>query len=673
MNAEDRMTRQQAEEKMECLREVFSIVRLLPENVVLRLPESEPEMLPGGCQCYSFWNKSTYCENCISRRVMHDQSQASKIEFLDSEGYYVLARYVEIDGQPYVMEMLRKLEADSVVDSEGYEKLVKQISNYNEKLYRDALTGVYNRRFYEDEVKELKSSAGVAILDLDDFKLYNDTYGHGAGDMALERAAEVIRQNVRKTDMLIRYGGDEFLLVMPSVPPRAFVDKLETIRRQVYESAIPGYSRLQMSVSIGGVMFREGTIEDAVLRADRLMYQAKATKNSVVTEWDESENTQPDPREISAQQSAGQTVLIVDDSPMNREILKTMLERDYTVLEAADGERCIAMLEQYGTGISVVLLDIVMPQMDGFEVLAVMNQRRWVEDIPVIMISSEDSEHYIRKAYELGVSDYISRPFDEQVVYRRVSNIVKLYAKQRRLVHLVTDQIYEKEKSNRMLISVLSHVVEFRNGESGLHVIHINLITELLLGQLIRKTDRYHISWEDQYLITTASALHDIGKIGIDERILNKPGPLTAEEFAVMKTHTTIGASILSQLDLYQDEKMIRTARDICRWHHERWDGKGYPDGLRGDNIPISAQVVSLADVYDALVSKRVYKRAYTHEKAMDMILAGECGAFNPLLIECLVEVQNQLREEIKIESPEAYVRQANPHKGVKLSDFYRE
>ena len=671
MSMQDEMTMERAEQEMECLREVFSVVRLLSEDVVRRLPEEDPAVLPNGCPCYAFWNKSTACENCISRKALEEKSQESKIEFMNDEGYYVISRYLEVDGKPYVMEMLRKLDPDTMVDQEGFEKLVKQITGYNEKLYLDALTGVYNRRFYEEKVREMKGMAGVAVLDLDDFKLYNDTFGHGAGDMALERTVDVIRKNVRKTDMLIRYGGDEFLLVMPDVPPQIFVDKLETIRKKVHEEAVPGYSRLQMSVSIGGVMFRDGTIEMAIDWADRLMYRAKAKKNLVVTEWDEE--TQQSLPDDSAENRSGtkQLVLIVDDSPLNRELLKSILERDYSILEAADGNECIRLMEQYGTGISCVLLDIVMPETDGFEVLAMMNQRNWVEDIPVIMISSEDSENYIRKAYELGVSDYISRPFDEKVVYRRVFNMIKLYAKQRRLVHLVTDQIYEKEKNNRMLIAVLSHVVEFRNGESGLHVIHINRLTEILLGYLIKKTERYHLSWDDQYLITTASALHDIGKIGIDERILNKPGKLTEEEFEVMKTHTMIGANILSNLGMYQDEKLIKVARDICRWHHERWDGRGYPDGLRGDDIPISAQVVALADVYDALVSKRVYKAAYSHEKAVTMILNGECGSFNPLLLECLVEAQEQIRDQIRAEGSAAddQMREAAQRQSLELTE----
>lgn len=272
-----------------------------------------------------------------------------------------------------------------------------------------------------------------------------------------------------------------------------------------------------------------------------------------------------------------------------------------------------------------------------------MNRNHWIEDIPVVMISSDDTASNIKQAYDMGVSDYIRRPFDAQVVFRRVVNTIKLYAKQRRLITLVTDQIDEKEKNNQIMIRILSQIVEFRNGESGLHVEHINILTGLLLERLVQKTDHYDLAWSDQYRITLASALHDIGKIGIDDKILNKPGRLTKEEFEIMKSHTLIGASILENLGLYQEEPLIKTAYQICRWHHERYDGKGYPDGLRGDEIPISAQVVSVADVYDALVSERVYKKAITHEKAIEMILNGECGVFNPILMECLVDIKDKI------------------------------
>lgn len=655
MREQDKMTMEQAEAKMSCLREVFPFVRLV-KGSVLKDREREPaEGLPRACQCYEFWKKDKPCENCISRDVLDSQGEESKIEFIDDQMYQVFSRYVEIDGEPYVMEMIKDLDERTLLDSEGYEKLLSHLTVYNEKLYKDALTGAYNRRFYEDEVKDMKGPAGVAVIDLDDFKIYNDTYGHHAGDLALETAADIIRRYVRKSDMLIRYGGDEFLLILPDIQSDIFAAKLKIIQERIYEATIAGYNRLQMSVSIGGVMFNSGDIKEAVSRADKLMYRAKKRKNMVVTEWDVKDNPKKAPEEES--EDLRQQILIVDDSEMNRAILTEILQKDYRILNAEDGEQCIEILEQKGTAISLILLDLVMPKMDGFEVLAVMNKKQWIEDIPVIMISSEDSAQFIQKAYEFGVTDYIGRPFDAKVVYQRVFNTIKLYAKQRHLLSLITRQIYEKEHSNRIMITILSQIVEFRNGESGPHVMHINILTELLLEQLMKRSNDYHMTWSEQQMIVTASSLHDIGKIGIAESILNKPGRLTDEEFEIMKTHTLIGASILEKMELYQDEPLVQIARDICRWHHERYDGRGYPDGLKGDQIPISVQVVALADVYDALVSERVYKKAYSHEQALRMILNGECGAFNPLLLQCLMDIKDKIKWELASGMTEDYAR----------------
>lgn len=340
-----------------------------------------------------------------------------------------------------------------------------------------------------------------------------------------------------------------------------------------------------------------------------------------------------------------QKILIVDDSEMNRSLLADMLEDEYDILEASDGEEAVAVLSMRSTEIDLVLLDLVMPKMDGFQVLRMMEEHEWIKYVPVIMISSENSSAFMEKAYSMGAVDYIGRPFDAAVVLRRVVNTLLLYGRQKKLVDLVTEQIYEKEKSNRVMINILSHIVEFRNGESGNHVLNINIMTDLLLRKLIQMTDKYPLTSSDIQLITTASALHDVGKIAIPYKILNKPGRFTDEEFEVMKTHSLMGAQMLEKVALYQNEPLVKVAYEIARWHHERWDGKGYPDGLKGEEIPIGAQVVSLADVYDALTSERVYKKAFTHEKAMEMILNGECGAFNPILLDCLRESAPKLRE----------------------------
>lgn len=343
-----------------------------------------------------------------------------------------------------------------------------------------------------------------------------------------------------------------------------------------------------------------------------------------------------------------ETILIVDDSALNRMVLIEILGKEnYTFLEAENGQQAVELLDCHPE-VDLLLLDITMPEIDGFGVLETMNQYHWIEETPVIMISAEDADSFIERAYDLGASDYITRPFDARVVCRRVSNTLMLYAKQKRLVQMVAEQVYEKEKVSNTMISILSHIVEFRNNESGLHVVHIRTITELLLRRLRKKTDRYPLTEADISLISTASALHDIGKINIPEQILNKPGRLTKEEFDIIKTHSAVGEHMLRQIPFNQNEPLVKVAREICRWHHERWDGRGYPDGLKGDEIPISAQVVSLADVYDALTSERCYKAAFDHDTALNMIVNGECGAFNPLLLDCLMDGADQIKQAMQ-------------------------
>lgn len=352
-----------------------------------------------------------------------------------------------------------------------------------------------------------------------------------------------------------------------------------------------------------------------------------------------------------------QKILIADDSEMNRELLAAILEEEYDIIQANDGVQAVDCLQRHAEEISLLLLDIVMPHMDGFEVLSYMNKEHWIDSIPVVIISSENSPIYIKRGYDLGATDFIEKPFDANMVLRRSANAILLGAKQRRMTSIVSNQIYEREKSSKLMINILSHIVEFRNGESGLHVLHIQTITEMLLRQLVQKeNNRYALSKEQIRMITTASALHDIGKISIPDEIMNKPGRLTAEEFAVIKGHSMAGANMLSELPLDQkEEPLVKTAYEICRWHHERYDGGGYPDGLKGEEIPVSAQVVALADVYDALTSERCYKDAYSHEKAIEMILAGQCGAFNPLMLECLLDISSSLKKKMGYKSKERY------------------
>lgn len=636
MEKEKSMTKQETEEMMKQLEKVFSIVRILDvEGLETANSLNKGKMPDHPCQCYSFWNRDTRCENCISARVLADKKQRTKIEFIDSDMYQVISRYIEIDNVPHIIEMINCLDSDTLIDSDGRKELIGKIAGYDKEIYLDVLTGAYNRKYYEDNVKMSTRVSGIAMLDIDDFKLYNDTFGHMAGDVALETVVGVIKEEIRKIDLIIRYGGDEFLIVMPGIEENSFVKKIRYIREKIDNTKVPGYPELKLSVSIGGVVSDGRPIQYAIDKADKLMYKAKIRKNMVVTENDINEDNN------NTSEVKRFKILIIDDSEKNRGELTEMLEREFDVINASDAKQGIEMINKYGEDIALLLLEVKICRMSGFEVLTYMKHSGLTENIPVIIISDEKSESFIRRAYDLGAVDYIGRPFDFQTVYKRVLNTIKLYAKQRRLEKLVARNMVEKEKNNRMLIGVLEQVIEYRNGESGIHVSHIKILTEMLLDKLMQKTDKYNLSWSQRMMIITASALHDIGKVGIEEKIINKTEKLTEEESNEMKMHTLIGAAMIENLDEYKDEELMQIAYGICRGHHERYDGKGYPDGLKGDDIPIGAQVVALADEYDRLVMGRPNKKSVSHEQAVNMIKDRECGKFNPILVEFFLEISD--------------------------------
>lgn len=432
MNQNVKITRQQAEEEAKMLEKVFDVVRFL-EGDFFEQMQDDPRIgvKIGMCQCYDFWKKNKPCENCTSMKAYAEKKQKTKLEFLDADVFLVISRYLEIDDEACVMELVKHLENDTLIDTDGRDKLVGKLKGYQDKLYIDPVTGVYNRRYFEDEIRNMQNSAGVAMIDLDDFKLYNDIYGHDMGDQVLCIVADVIKNCIRKTDKLIRYGGDEFLLILSDMVRGTLRGKLLQIQEAIENATIPNCPRLKLTASIGGVISEDGQIDEAIAKADQLMYKAKDHKAQVITECDKTifkkEKIQNKPK-----------ILIVDNSEFNRAILKEILEETYEIIEADGGNEALHKIDEYGMKISLVLLDIIMPEKDGFEVLKYMEEERLISDIPVIIISSEDSANYIRRAYEMGVSDYINRPFDANIVYQRVSNTVKLYAKQRRLMAMVT-------------------------------------------------------------------------------------------------------------------------------------------------------------------------------------------------------------------------------------------
>lgn len=617
------MTRQQAEQEMEQLRKVFPSVRMLTAEQV----------------------QAGEAVGDAARQALEEKTTHSRMEYRGQELYEVTALFAQVEGTPCVLELERRLDRVMLLDPEESEQLFNNLAEYRGKLYRDAVTGAYNERYYQEKYRSRILTAGVAVLRVDDFKAANDVYGCYAGNSVLETVAGVLRRNLGEKDRLIRRGEDRLLLLLPEVGQSDFGQKLEHLRLQLAAAGVPGYSHLHISVSIGGVWIRDGEVSAAVEHAERLATYAQMQKNTVITEQ------QPE-RTAAAPVHRRQSVLIVDDSELNRKMLGQMLGSRFDIAEAASGEACLQLLEQNATGISIVLLDIHMPGIDGFTVLEEMNQKNLLEQIPVIMISSEDTVDAVRRAFDLGASDYISRPFDAKVVYQRIINTIQLYAKQRRLSAMAADLAFEKERASRMMIGILSQVVEKRNGESRDHVQRVAQLTSMLLAGLAQKTDRYPLTREMRRTIATAAALHDIGKMEICENLLHKEGPLTEAERRTLQSHTLLGAQMLEEQPECRDDAFARTAYNICRWHHERYDGGGYPDGLQGEQIPIEAQVVGLADVYERLVSRPVDGHARTHSEVVQMICTGVCGAFNPLLLDCLQDMESEIARAMQ-DTPE--------------------
>lgn len=502
-------TRQQMEEEMRQLRKVFMTVRLMKADEVQGGKK-------GSAPCYAQWRRSRPCENCVARQALEKNTRKTRLEYFGQELYEITASCVQVDGQLCVLELTRKIDRSVLLDPENGERLLNSITDEREKRYRDPLTGAYNRTYYDENYRYRSITAGVAMLDMDDLKFSNDVYGSGAGNSVLETAVSTIRRGLSEKDRLIRYDGGRLLLLLPDIRQEQLSPRLEQIRLQLQAASVPGYSRIRMSASIGGV---------------------------------------------------------------------------------------------------------------------------WIDD---------ENVDTVRRAFDLGASDYISRPFDARVVYQRITNTIRMYAKQRRLSAMVADQVSQKEKRSQMMIGILSRVVERRNGESRTHVQHISTLTGMLLDHLVQKTETYPLTQEMRRTISMASVLHDIGKMEIGEQVLNSPEPRTPEDEETMRQHTLLGARMLEELDAYRDEDFVRVAYQICRWHHERYDGSGYPDQLVGEQIPIAAQVVGLADAYETLTTGSGSQPPVPCATAVQMLCTGEAGAFNPVLLDCLREIENEIDDAMR-------------------------
>ncbi|MGN1369309.1 MAG: diguanylate cyclase domain-containing protein [Aristaeellaceae bacterium] len=547
-------------------------------------------------------------------------------------------------GEPIQVAGVRELRDMARSYNEAYSRNIESNEKLRLRAERDPMTGLLNQDSFTSRVQQLmhnNTKLALLMMDVDYFKHINDALGHEAGNRALKKIAAMLMDSFLPDDYVVRYGGDEFVVVMLNTTKEDAEGLKEKINQLNEKLQQPEDGFPPLSLSVGASFSENGFHDELFQQADQAMYAVKRRGRCGFAVY--REDAAAERKDAPRQEQDKPRLLLADDSEVNREILCSMLEDEYEVYQVANGQQAIEEIDKKGYTLTAVLLDLMMPVCDGYGVLAYMKKHRWHEVLPVIIISSETDPGCIGKAYDLGATDFVTRPFDAQIVRRRVRNTVDLNLKYRRMSDLLTQKIREKIESYDMMLSMLGQIVEFRNQESGDHVLHIGFIVEQLLECLMKKNTPYKLTREDAETIRFASALHDIGKITIPDEILNKPGRLTLEERAIMETHAAAGAGLLEQMEGFAGNALRSKAWEICRWHHERYDGKGYPDGLVGDAIPISAQVVSLADVYDALTSERCYKHRFSHEEAIRMIMNGECGTFNPLLLDCLREIADQL------------------------------
>ena len=654
MKKENNLTLNEIKQRMKSLATGFTFVRLFKGDEIIACCSEDGEIRTE--KCYDIFKEKVACSDCVVKRSLKDRCEQTKIETRGNDVYLVKTKIFEADGDFYVLELINQFKRSEIsalsvnarysafsskndstgaqnkkadISDNGYPTDVKSgvSTEYYDKIYKDPLIDCLNRRYYEEKIKNEKLSAVVALLDIDDFKLYNDVYGHSMGDTVLKVIAGEIKKRLRKKDEVIRYGGDEFLVILPDVSPDEARDVLHAVRIAIGNAQIPFYSEIKLSVSIGGAVSSDDEIvEKAVEKADVLMYKAKKEKNFVELEHEKGN--------IKREK---QNVLIVDDSELNREILSSILKNEFNVIEAENGEKCIEVLKG-NKEIALVLLDLIMPGTDGFSVLEYMSLTRLIERTPVIIITGDESGDSARRAYEAGAADYITRPFDVKVVYRRVVNTIQLYEKQMRLIEHANDQMRRIKRSARVMVDILGKIVEYRDGKRGAHLGSVRRLTWLLLKEIVVRTDKYKLSGSDIENIATASIFHDIGKITLDPALFCKT-EITPAEREIIKTHTAKGAEMLWELESCRNEPLIAYACEICRYHHERYGGSGYPEGLKGDEIPVSAQVVGVATVYEALTSGRVGGEPLSSEAAIAAMKSGKFGEFNPIIIDCLADV----------------------------------
>lgn len=628
-------TQKEAEELVANLSKVFSVVRLLKAHEVAGQQPINNEKHT--CYCFDIWGRSSRCQKCSSFNTLHDKIDRTKVEYLKDRPYQVFSIYLNVEGEDCVLEVLKDFTIMNS-DPEDLKRLSETLLHVNEKLYQDPLTNTLNRAYFEEKKNSIFESAGVVFADIDDFKNLNDTYGHEFGDVVLKEVSKVLKGSVRSDDFVIRVGGDEFILILSNINHDILSLKLDYLLRRVSELILPEHPNVKISLTIGAAISNNRKLQDVVNIADQLMLEGKKYKNIAFTEWNHHAK-----ESLDVKRSNKPYVLIVDDSDANREMLKAMLEDEYAILEATDGIEATKIVNDYRQRLVLILLDLEMPNMNGFSFLKHFQNSHLFDDVPVVIISADVAAGVIANSYSLGAVDYISRPFNMQIVKQRVHNIIKLYTKQRQFKKEISQQINNPDVSTEILAIVLRDLVNYHNHESSNHIVHIQEITGILLDELSLESKAYQFTEVERKNIITASNLHDVGKLGISDTILKDPNVLTAEEREIYKTHTLIGAKMIASLELYQNEPLMKYAYNICRWHHEKYDGTGYPDHLAGDAIPIEAQIVSLAIVLNSLVMGNPKAPGMAPQEAIHYIQTEKAKRFNPLLLSCLVARKDEI------------------------------
>ncbi len=674
------MTTAEAYAFIKQMEQIYDSVRLVDTmNQSLIIVQEDGTLLRESIPCFAAWGNESRCESCVAAKTFATKKKLENYKLMNGEIYHVLTTPFVLNDRECVLELLLNESDNQTIEAVGRGQMIEMINGLNKRMYTDALTGVYNRKYYEEHLFTLKDECAIALIDLDDFGSVNQAFGHSVGDAALRAVANVIKHFTRESDVLIRYGGDEFLLAFHEIPKETFVSKMNSIREKIAGLILPEEPAARLSISIG-CAYRGESSDVSFEQASQQLGIAKNNRNSVVIDdiCMELEGKKTVAPMVEKNYSDG---LLVKQPGDMQEIIRLFC-RDYDglfKLDISNGRRTIyqsagayagwlragenmgydefrkAFAEQFmfaeerDAMLRHTSIDALRERMAEDEV--------FFENIRVVKNGCEQFYQikFVRDPYDSNILIVGGHSVDSSTrselrawEERQTEN-----AKETLLAKIVSERTEELVAKNKQLkainediVDAVGNIVEARDAESGEHIRRVKGFTRILAECVRKEYAEYHLTEDDVNIIVSASALHDVGKIMIPDSILLKPGRLTPEEFDVIKTHSQKGCEILKKTSFGWSEEYLRTAMEICLCHHEKYDGRGYPNGLVGDKIPISAQIVSIADCYDALTTQRVYKAAIPCDEAYRMITNGECGAFSEKILHCLELCKDKFEEQ---------------------------